>query len=372
MGFYFRQSVKAGPFRFNFSKSGMGLSVGVRGLRIGTGPRGHYVQAGVDGFYYRTTIPRRSHVSPNWEPTTPHDSGSEIIPSQDGIRFIKIESGDVSHMVDSMADAIVKDISEKTAKARKSIVLAVCAAIGVGMLYVLNPNAGMMVSPTVLLGFALGAWIDSFTRVAVLMYAMDEAARLRFQSIVDSFGKLSTSNRVWHIPLAGKIESMMQWKRNAGASAVVRRNEIQLSVGLPSVLRCNIDVSKIPIGKRTLFFFPDFMLILDGRRAGSVSYQTLTIDIEKTTFIEDGAVPRDSKIVGTRWRYPNKNGGPDRRFKNNRQLPLCEYEDMLFRSSSGVVELVEFSKVGECEMFRTALGSAPQQSKSEANLRFLP
>ncbi|RVA15894.1 DUF4236 domain-containing protein, partial [Mesorhizobium sp. M7A.F.Ca.CA.002.05.1.1] len=42
MGFYVRKSISAGPFRFNFSSGGVGASVGVQGLRIGTGPRGHY------------------------------------------------------------------------------------------------------------------------------------------------------------------------------------------------------------------------------------------------------------------------------------------------------------------------------------------
>ncbi|WP_247650471.1 DUF4236 domain-containing protein [Brucella sp. 458] len=41
--FYIRKSVSAGPFRFNFSKGGVGVSVGAKGLRIGPGPRGHYI-----------------------------------------------------------------------------------------------------------------------------------------------------------------------------------------------------------------------------------------------------------------------------------------------------------------------------------------
>ncbi|RVB09049.1 DUF4236 domain-containing protein, partial [Mesorhizobium sp. M7A.F.Ca.CA.004.05.1.1] len=52
MGFYVRKSISAGPFRFNFSSGGVGASVGVQGLRIGTGPRGHYIHAGVGGLYY--------------------------------------------------------------------------------------------------------------------------------------------------------------------------------------------------------------------------------------------------------------------------------------------------------------------------------
>src|SRR5262249_53194754 len=56
MGFYFRKSVSFGPVRFNFSKSGIGVSVGVKGARISTGPRGTYVHAGRHGFYYRQRL----------------------------------------------------------------------------------------------------------------------------------------------------------------------------------------------------------------------------------------------------------------------------------------------------------------------------
>ena len=35
-----------GPFRFNLSKSGLGVSAGVPGFRVGTGPRGNYVHMG--------------------------------------------------------------------------------------------------------------------------------------------------------------------------------------------------------------------------------------------------------------------------------------------------------------------------------------
>lgn len=55
MGFYLRKSISAGPFRFNLSGSGLGLSVGVKGYRVGTGPRGNYVHMGRDGLYYRAS-----------------------------------------------------------------------------------------------------------------------------------------------------------------------------------------------------------------------------------------------------------------------------------------------------------------------------
>ena len=53
MGLYLRKSLRAGPIRLNLSKSGLGISAGVKGARIGVSPRGTYVHAGRRGLYYR-------------------------------------------------------------------------------------------------------------------------------------------------------------------------------------------------------------------------------------------------------------------------------------------------------------------------------
>jgi tellurite resistance protein len=56
MGFFLRKSFSAGPVRFNLSKSGLGVSTGVKGLRIGAGPRGPYVAGAAKGVYYRSSL----------------------------------------------------------------------------------------------------------------------------------------------------------------------------------------------------------------------------------------------------------------------------------------------------------------------------
>jgi hypothetical protein len=40
MGWRYRKSVRKGPFRFNFSKRGMGTSVGTRAVRVTQSPTG--------------------------------------------------------------------------------------------------------------------------------------------------------------------------------------------------------------------------------------------------------------------------------------------------------------------------------------------
>ena len=56
MGVSFAKSVKFGAVRFNFSGGGIGMSVGIPGLRIGTGPRGAYIGGGMAGFRYRKSL----------------------------------------------------------------------------------------------------------------------------------------------------------------------------------------------------------------------------------------------------------------------------------------------------------------------------
>lgn len=66
MGWYLRKSVKMGPMRLNFSKRGIGVSTGVKGFRVGTGPRGPYVAGGRGGIYFRQSLlrgaPRTTHT----------------------------------------------------------------------------------------------------------------------------------------------------------------------------------------------------------------------------------------------------------------------------------------------------------------------
>lgn len=60
MGWYLRKSVKIGPARVNFSKRGIGVSTGIKGFRIGSGPNGPYVAGGRGGIYFRQRLRSRA------------------------------------------------------------------------------------------------------------------------------------------------------------------------------------------------------------------------------------------------------------------------------------------------------------------------
>ena len=57
MGFFLRKSLKVGPVRLNLSKSGVGVSAGVKGARVGVRPDGRaYTHAGRFGLYHREEL----------------------------------------------------------------------------------------------------------------------------------------------------------------------------------------------------------------------------------------------------------------------------------------------------------------------------
>lgn len=71
MGWYLRKSLSLGPLRFNLSKSGIGTSIGVKGLRIGTGPAGSYLRGGRGGLYFRQPLGGKSQEPPSDEAARP-------------------------------------------------------------------------------------------------------------------------------------------------------------------------------------------------------------------------------------------------------------------------------------------------------------
>lgn len=105
MPFYLRKSVSVGPFRFNLSKSGVGISAGVKGFRVGTGPKGNYVHMGRGGFYYRASL---DAPKPQSAPQ-PQQPSVQIFPEGQQ----EIESGNVLDMVPAKAEDVIGQINEK-------------------------------------------------------------------------------------------------------------------------------------------------------------------------------------------------------------------------------------------------------------------
>lgn len=367
MPFYIRKTVSAGPFRFNLSKSGVGVSVGVKGLRVGTGPRGHYVHAGRGGLYYRASLGSTRHTSVP-RPGSPSPRPASYA-EQSGVTMIEVQSGDVAAMRDASVTDLVDDLNNKQAQIPLGIVGACCPAL-VAVVALIEFNStgqsawvavGSVAVLVALLAWAIGTWLDSYKRTSVLLYNLEEASAAAYRKVTEGFDALAACHGKWHIASGGAVRDLTTWKRNAGAAHLVNRKNASLIYSLPKVLRSNITPPAITLGGRDFFFLPDVILVKRGGRFGAVGYDDLQIRNQTSRFIEDGTPVRDAQIVGHTWKHPNKGGGPDRRFRDNRQLPVCLYEVMHLSSSSGLNELLEFSRIGLVQLFSAALHDLPHR-----------
>ncbi len=267
------------------------------------------------------------------------------------VTMIEIESGDVMHMCDESFAELLNEINSKARQTRISAALA-WAAAGIGAFAGLaSGGPGLLLCTLALPSWAIGKWFDSYRRTTVLYYDLEGDAESAYNHLVQGFDGLNGCAAKWHIEAGGAVQSLTAWKRNAGASHLVNRKATTLAYSLPSVIKSNVTPPALHVGKQIMFFMPDIVLIQDGSRIGAVSYAELNIRWQDSRFIETERVPSDAKIVDHTWKHPNKSGGPDRRFKDNRQIPVCLYEAIHFTSNSGVNELVEFSRIGVAGSF---------------------
>lgn len=255
------------------------------------------------------------------------------------------------HMQDESFSELLNEINSKAAQTRMSAALA-WAGIVAGLLVGLATGGpGLFLCILALPGWAIGNWFDSYRRTTVLYYDLEGEAETAYNRLASGFDGLNGCAAKWHIEAGGAIQSLTAWKRNAGASHLVNRKATTLAYKLPAVIKSNVTPPALHVGKQIMFFMPDTVLVQDGGRVGAVNYSDLNVRWQDSRFIETEHVPGDARIVDHTWAHPNKSGGPDRRFKNNRQIPICLYEAMHFTSSSGVNELVEFSKTGVAAAF---------------------
>ena len=354
MGFYIRKGFNFGPLRLNLSRSGLGASFGVKGARIGVGPRGSYVQMGRGGLYYRQTIsPRRrgEFLPTSTRPSQPAPAFTEEVQ--------QIASASAISLTDSSASDLLAELGRiKNRIDRLPIVLALGAVLFCGSIS--TGAEWWAYSTTMIITAVLALWarhFDVLNGTAILNYYLDPDATQKFLNLQAPFRQLAACEMVWHIDATGHTSD---WKRNAGVNTLLNRKEVRPSFSRPPKVQCNLELPTLKAGKTTLYFFPDRLLIYDSSGIGALAYSELKVDTQTSRFVEGERVPGDSQQIDSTWRYVNKKGGPDRRFSNNRQLPIIQYGVLAFSSASGLKALFMCSRAEATTAFRTALAPSDQ------------
>ena len=306
MGFRYRKSINlGGGFRINLSKSGVGYSWGTKGYRI-TKTAG--------GKTRRTySIPG----APSSRPTTPEPTYQQPFGEQ------SIESAEIKNFQSAEFGNITSAI-ERTLKMNKwGTILLWCALLALG-------NPAFILLPIV--GGVLKVMARSKGAVN-LEYDFDAEKEEEHDRRVGAWIILAEGAKEWQV-LTETYNS--NTKVHAGAGRSLNRVPCTIKKTSPYYLKTNVDLIQIKLKKETLLILPDKVFIIRGTKVGAVNYDDLQIQVSSINFVESEPVPKDAQVIGQTWQFVNKNGTPDKRYKNNRQLPICLYGVVKLRSASGI------------------------------------
>lgn len=328
MGFRYRKSINlGGGFRINISKSGIGYSWGTKGYRVTKTAKGtvrRTVSIPGTGISFTDETGKKQSRSSNPQqyvpPVADNDYGTQTI---------------VNHVATDMVSDGLEDVLSAVRKALRRNKFSTAGIVFSFLLSFFNP-----VFILFLLGFIIWKiYLKTAGRVG-LDYTIDEDQKEAIEAHMAPMLKVANCDKIWRITQSSKV---LNKKYAAGASNSVSRSLCRATQKPSFPFKTNIPAASFKAGKETLVFFPDKLFVIQGGKVGALNYSDVSVSAHTTRFIESEQIPKDAQVVDYTWKYVNKGGGPDKRFKDNRQLPICLYGELELKSNSGLNTVLMFS-----------------------------
>ena len=217
----------------------------------------------------------------------------------------------------------------------------------------------------VLLTLTISIFVAHFTRKydkrkthVVMNYTIGAAERKNYERLCSGLEALAKVQRLRQVTA---WQTQANWKQHAGARQLASFELVRiLSPHALSWLETNIPVWGLQRKKSHVLFLPDYILIEKMGRAGVVPYQDLELSYHSAAFIEPGVPPADAIILRYTWRFINKNGTPDLRYRNNYQIPVTEATYVNLSSKKGFQLSLQASNRKHAEYFLECLRSYKQ------------
>lgn len=335
MGLRFRRSMNlGGGFRINFSKSGVGYSWGVPGYRVtktATGRKRRTYSIPGTGISY---VDENKSKLKNNEGDS-YNNPSPVSIQQDNIT--DINSAAIEEFQPAEHIELINRISKTLLLNRISNILLWTILLVYQPIFII----------TVIIGIVMKIVIYVKGKVE-LDYELDEYRASIHKNRIDAFTMLNENKKLWQIIQAAFV---LNSKVNAGAGMHINRRNFKFLTMTPFYLKINTNVLQVILLKETLILLPDKILIIRGIKVGAIDYDNVKINVSDANFIEKGKVPKDAKIIGYTWQYVNKDGSPDKRYKNNVQYPICLYGRIQITSPNGLNIEMQCSDVEIAKLF---------------------
>ena len=354
MGFRFRKSINlGGGFKINLSKSGVGYSWGTKGYRVTKTARGTtrktYSIPGTGISYVKesgkkqkrqtqrtrnsnsifTRSNTRSVQQPTLQPTQqPTYQQNYNLAPEYAIRSAEIDQFRAAE------EGTISEAVERTMRVNWFGTLLLFAVILIAF------HPAFIILPVV--GIVMKIAAHTFGRVD-LEYSFDAEKEDEHNRRIGAWQLLAEGKKEWQV-ITEQFNNNR--KVNAGASRNLKRVPVSIRKGKPYFIRTNVETIWIKLAnKESLIILPDKVFFVRKRKVGTIEHYDFQISVSSVQFIETDPIPKDAQVIGQTWQYVNKNGTPDQRYRNNRQIPVCLYGQVFLRSSGGLNVELQISNV---------------------------
>ena len=391
----FRKSFRLFPgVRLNVSRGGMSATIGVKGASINVGKRGVRATVGIPGtgvsWTYSVSSGQRTGVNaaptavaieePGLEPQvwTPSDaaprstgptpslcgayvpiSGTREIASAAVDGLTSQSMSDFRAMIAdarTQRSAVSQDLAAARARlssqkaeldSRKSSLFRSFYKKTIARLEVETVSSVQEVGE-------LEDWLAA-THISV-QFETSPAAQGAYAAMLRAFDSMAKCAFVWDITSDLIVDRAAA---RSSASRGVHRTAVQLDLSDNELLQFEGRALRFGnVNGDDLLVYPSIMLVprVDGAFA-ILDLREINITASTMPFVEDETVPPDSTVIGQTWTKVNKDGSRDKRFADNRQIPICEYGKLTLQSSSGLNEEYQTSNAAAALAFGAAFSA---------------
>lgn len=304
MGVRFRKSINLGKgFRVNMSKSGPGFSWGGKGFRVTKKANG--------GFRTTAYIPGTG-LSYQKDFSNPL-KGDNKKAKKSGDKFAEkvtdIEERDFGLDFKNLKSTGLKDVLDQAGykyPLRK-----------LGLLVFILGIVLTFVNPILVIVAIAGAIMYFYKKTSPveIEYDFEDGASEEYDLTNKLLAGILESDKVW------LVDGLLA---DDDRSTITARKELKIKEGLAGDLSTNVKVYSLVAGDLTLSFLPDALLINKNGVNKAIDYKDLQVDLRSENFLEEEKVA-DATLIDKTYLHLNKDGSPDKRYKDNPEVNLVEY-----------------------------------------------
>ena len=325
MGIRYRKSINLGKgFRINMSKTGPGFSWGGKGFRITRTANGNirgsaYIPGTGIGY-------QKDFGNPHKKITGKKDQPAKSKSESKNSSFYKSDIGSI-HSSD-MADVVAATNKNRTYK------YVAIALIIIGLLLIIvNPLFAILA----VLGVILAIYNKNNQTIS-LDYELSDDAKEELEVTNNLLKGIMESDAVW---LVSEVEEARAGDEER--MRIIDRTPINFYKGTDEAIEANVDTYTLDAGKLKLIFLPDAIFIKQNGKLAAVSFKEVDINLATALFLEDSKIPNDATVLGKTYAHTNKDGSPDKRYKDNPEMTLVEYGVLSIFNHPGLELLIVFS-----------------------------